>query len=74
MTTKRTAPEIPHLLTTEQVAAACGVGVRTVKTWIAAGTLTSVLLGRRCRRVEVRDLAEFVEAGRVEARRPRRRR
>ena len=65
---------VRKLLTLEQVAEITSVSVRTVKTWVASRMLASVLLGARCRRVDPEDLAEFIEKGRAEARRSRRRR
>ncbi len=65
---------VPRLMTIAQVANVLSVSPRTVKTWIACGILPSVLLGARCRRVDARDLAEFIESGRAKARAPRRKR
>ena len=61
-------PPPPKLLTVQQVAERCGVSVRCVRHWIFEKRIPYVKLGRYVRVSEL-DLENFIESGRVEARR-----
>lgn len=54
----------PALIRASEVAERCGVTLRTVQTWTAAGRLKSYALGRRCRRYDPRDVERFLEQAR----------
>jgi excisionase family DNA binding protein len=48
-------------MTLEQAADALCVCRRTVQTLVAAGKIPSIRITARCRRIDARDLAEFIE-------------
>ncbi|MGE0190439.1 MAG: helix-turn-helix domain-containing protein [Planctomycetota bacterium] len=52
------------LLTIPDVASRLNVSVRTVRTWVAAGRLPVVRLGRRCVRVEPAEVERMLEEAR----------
>ena len=56
-----------RLLTVAEVARICSTTARSVRSWISSGTLPSLLISRRCRRVRASVLAAFI-AGKEAAR------
>ncbi len=59
---QRRAKTIEPLLTVTEVAEICRVSERTVRRWIADGTLRSTHLGRVVR-IRRRDLEDFIREG-----------
>ncbi len=53
------------LLKPEEVAEACGVGLKTVYKWIQAGVLPVVEFSSKCKRIRVQDFMEFIESRRT---------
>jgi len=49
------------LLKVPEVAQRCSVHVRTVRAWISAGHLPVLRFGRRCVRIDPRDLKRFLK-------------
>ena len=56
------------LLRAEEIADTFGLKVETIRKWIARGTVGSVKLGKRARRVPEREIAELIKRGYTPAR------
>ena len=54
------APPIENLLTIKDVAATCGVSVKTVRRWIEASDLAAARLGNQWR-IRPKDLQHFIQ-------------
>lgn len=52
--------DVPSLLTTAEVAALLRVHPNTVKNMLSKGTLPSILIGERKRRIKKADLLRFI--------------
>lgn len=52
--------DVPSLLTTAEVAALLRVHPNTVKNMLSKGTLPSILIGKRKRRIKKADLLRFI--------------
>jgi excisionase family DNA binding protein len=63
-TNQRLTMTVPQLMTIEQAAESLSVSKRMVQTLVAAGKIRTVLIGARCRRIDARDLASYVESRR----------